>query len=617
MAAPGGRPQSRGMGPMPTGGMGGPGPVQATLRPGTGMGQMAGPGQNHRVPTAQRMGTGNRTRQGTAAQGQPVLGVGAVTEVKVSDRPMTMQGVMGMKTGNVGPKRQIYDKTYYLVELRKRGQALMDEINKLNNETLDIQKDNEDYSRLEKRYDVLVKDVRSLEGDLADHNLATDKQRTDTRPEEVHQMFTAMKSQNEQQRNDVDQIFIEKRSAEEEVGRMDQQIQQMVRASEERLNELHPDQRAQYQELKEESTNIGTELASARDDLDQVSGRLNTLEGMLRSDPLRTKHQQLSKTCTELEADLAKLREEYQQGSMSVPEQRDLLLSKVKSDNAEIVAAEKAVSELKLGKERLKAQIREVTTDSQESKEEGNDQQKYEILFTKDQEMTAFIDGFAASKAEEEKKLQDKQKSIENLLLNISKALHLPTEVSPESHLADMEDELEFKSKQLQNSETTQNRLEGELAKREGELEKIESLDVKISLELSQVEERMKLYEKEMVEKYDNVEDMKNRGHEQLGKLEIQKKLLEERSTALKQQVSFLKLRFESKRQQLQDDEAAAALEAQENKIRQFGQTLHTLRSFILQKTSESNYSADQQSCFNIAAQLNKMLQEYRPAVCA
>ncbi|CAE8584384.1 unnamed protein product [Polarella glacialis] len=151
--------------------------------------------------------------------------------------------------------------------------------------------------------------------------------------------------------------------------------------------------------------------------------------------------------------------------------------------------------------------------------------------------MTAFIEGFADSKAEEEKKLKEKQQNIERLLVNISKTVDLPTNVTPESHLRDMEDELDFKSKQLQNSETTQNRLEGELAKREGELEKIESLDAKISMELAQVDEKMRQYEQEIVDKYDLIDAMKARswsnsrpihGAESLQKLELSKKVLED-----------------------------------------------------------------------------------------
>lgn len=423
-------------------------------------------------------------------------------------------------------------------------------------------------------------------------------------------MYTIMKSQNEQQRADVDQIFLEKRSHEEEIGRMEQEIGAIARQAEERLNELHPDQRREYDELREESKRLSADLAEARDELDQVSGRLNAMESKLRGDPWRTRHRQLNQTRRDLETQVNQLREEVQQGSMSIPEQREILLSKVKNDNAEIVATEKSNSEQKLENERLRAQIREVIADVEEKKEENSDQQKYEILFTKDQEMTAFIEGFAEAKAEEERKIKEKHESIERLQLIISKSLELPPDVTPESHLRDMEDELDFKKAQLQNSETTQSRLEAELARREGELEKIESLDVKISLELSQVEEKMRQYETEIVERYDKIEEMKAQGALEAQRLEDSKKGLEERSQALRQQVNVLRLRYDGKRQQLQDDETAAALEAQEQRIRQFGQTLHTLRSFIVQKTSESDFRGEMASSLDIAAQLNKMLQD-------
>jgi len=571
----------------------------------------APPTAGGRAPTAQgqRMGTASRTRQGTAMQ-QPVIGVGALTEVQVSGRPMTTQGVAGMKTGAMGPKRQIYDKTYYMLELRKRSQELVDEVASLNKEINDIQQDNQLYLNLEKRYDSLVKTVRALEGDLADHNLATDKQRTDTRPEEVHHMYMIMRQQNEQQRNDVDEIFLEKRNHEEDIARIDQEIASIARAAEDRLNELHPDQRREYEDLREENGRLGQDVYEAREELDQVNGRLNTLEAHLRSDMLRTRYQQLSTVRRELEERLGSLEQEVQQCSMSIPEQRDLLLSRVKSDNADIVAAEKQNSELKLDCERLRAQIRDVTADAQEKKDEGSDHQKYEILFTKDKEMTQFIESFSDSKAEEEKKLKEKQDAIVNLLQNISKAAVLPSDVTPESHLRDMEDELDFKSKQLHNSETTQNRLEAELAKREGELEKIESLDVKISLELQQIEAKMRQYENDIATKYDLVDDMRKQGEAKMADLASRKALLEARAQALRQQVGFLKLRHDSKRQQLSDDQTATNLEAQEQKIRQFGQTLYTLQSFITQKNSESDFRSEMGACLDMAGQINKILQD-------
>jgi len=541
-----------------------------------------------------------------------MMGVGAHTEIKVPERLMTVHGLSGMKTGSVGPKRQIYDKTYYMLELRKKCQDLQQELVSMNKEISDSQNDNQFFASLEKRYDSLVKTVRSLEGDLADHNLATDKQRTDTRPEEVHHMYTIMKAQNEQQRSDVDQIFLEKRSHEEQITQIEQEISSITRAAEERLNELHPEQRREYEHLREENSRITVELSENREDLDQLQEQLHMAEGRLRGDVLRTRYEQLMTMHKGLAAQLETLEADVRQGSLSIPEQREMLLSKVKRDNAEIVAAEKGNGELKLEKERLRAQIKEVAADAQERRDEGGDQQKYDILFAKDHEMTQFIEGFDASKQEEEAKMKAKQDSITQLLENISRALSLRPDMTPEAHLRDMEDELDFKSRQLQNSETTQNRLEGELAKREGELIKIESLDTKISQELAQVETKMQQYEHEMETVYDQVGDMRQRGEEEVRRLTDQKAVLEGRLSILKQQVGFLRIRYESKQQQLADVEGSDKIQVKEQKIQQFGQTLHALQTTVLQKESEGNFQAEKESVLNMTTQINKILTTAR-----
>ena len=45
--------------------------------------------------------------------------VGLTTELNVTARPVTSQGLRGMQTQPLGPGRQIADRTYYLTELRK------------------------------------------------------------------------------------------------------------------------------------------------------------------------------------------------------------------------------------------------------------------------------------------------------------------------------------------------------------------------------------------------------------------------------------------------------------------------------------------------------------------
>lgn len=57
--------------------------------------------------------------------------------------------------------------------------------------------------------------MRNLEGKLADYNLAFDKQRAHTRPEEIRAMYEHIKLQNERQSMQLDEIFIERKRYEE------------------------------------------------------------------------------------------------------------------------------------------------------------------------------------------------------------------------------------------------------------------------------------------------------------------------------------------------------------------------------------------------------------------
>merc|ERR1711937_694315 len=129
-------------------------------------------------------------------------------------------------------------------------------------------------------------------------------------------------------------------------------------------------------------------------DLDRVNTRLATAQGRLQSDVLRMRAQQQRETLADLMERYSKLKEEADTLKLSIPEQRELLVAKVKSENAEINAAEKTFSELKKEIQRYKKQAQEMETDISERKGETADQHKYEILFSKDREMDEFIEGF-------------------------------------------------------------------------------------------------------------------------------------------------------------------------------------------------------------------------------
>lgn len=149
------RPNSRGTG-------------TASGPPGTG----ARPGSGRRPP-----GTG-RLRTGMAPTGpgmQAAQGVSLSASVNVSDRPVTGQGVMGMKTQGQGSNRLVEDAAYYVGLLRKKISEVSNESRRLEDEMNQRERDKSQISKLEERYENLLKSKESLEGQLADYNLALDK----------------------------------------------------------------------------------------------------------------------------------------------------------------------------------------------------------------------------------------------------------------------------------------------------------------------------------------------------------------------------------------------------------------------------------------------------------
>jgi len=139
-----------------------------------------------------RIGTAARVT--TAMREVNLGGVGYNTKVASVERPVTQGGLAGIIGAGAGPGRQIYDRNYYNNLMRNKNNDIAGEINKMKQEVEDINKDNATYLTLERKYETLIKDVRKFEGDLADYNLALDKHRSDTKPEDIEALYMHIKN---------------------------------------------------------------------------------------------------------------------------------------------------------------------------------------------------------------------------------------------------------------------------------------------------------------------------------------------------------------------------------------------------------------------------------------
>lgn len=82
-----------------------------------------------------------------------------------------------MKAQTNGTGRIVTDAAYYIGILRKKINDTNSETIKLRTEIEQQSKDSTQYAQLERKYETLTKSKESLEGQLADYNLALDKVR--------------------------------------------------------------------------------------------------------------------------------------------------------------------------------------------------------------------------------------------------------------------------------------------------------------------------------------------------------------------------------------------------------------------------------------------------------
>lgn len=147
------------------------------------MGDRPGSNLGRPMTSSTRLGSamGNRGVPGTASrllasamQNRPAsrTGIGLQTPINVADRPVTQQGLSGMRTGTAkGPQRQYQDKSYFMGQLRSKMSELQAEINKMNRE-IDLAKDEQStYLDYDKRVKELAAELTGVEVDLRSGDL--------------------------------------------------------------------------------------------------------------------------------------------------------------------------------------------------------------------------------------------------------------------------------------------------------------------------------------------------------------------------------------------------------------------------------------------------------------
>ncbi|XP_062340812.1 intraflagellar transport protein 74 homolog [Osmerus eperlanus] len=568
---PSGRPMSRG-----------------SLMPGTGR-----PPTSVRPPqTAIRVGTGmvpgTGVRPGT--RGGPIATPGVLlsAQIKVTDRPVTQQGLSGMKTGMKGPQRQILDKSYYLGLLRSKINELTTETSKLQKDIDTYSQENSVYLSYEKRAEGLAGEIKDMQGQLADYNMLVDKLNTNTEMEEVMNDFNMLKAQNDREAQSMDVIFTERREKEEMIRAVEEEIDREKQAAEDIVKKMAPEKQAKYAEMKTNNEELLQELVAHQAELDALMLRKETSEAELAHSQVKQEAVLLHERLQELELRRdAMVAEDKHVGSPQ--EERDRLLRQVKDDNQEIASMERQLTEIREKVGQINEEMRQLDNDMEEN--HGERSQKYKELKKKDELMDGFLDTFEETKAQEVERNRETQANIVALLEHSSRNMNRLRQISSvtASELKSIQEDLTLKETEMHRSESTAKGLTSESDRLQQDLQKVEQLETKITGELDTLKEKI-LQMKEGLETYSNLDALKKAGEEKKKRLQEDQVSLTQRKDTFRKVMQKMNEEYEAMKTQLQENETHAQLTNLERKWQHLEQNNFVMKEFIASKGMESDY---------------------------
>ena len=203
------------------------------------------------------------------------------------------------------------------------------EINKFKREIDQFHADNSQYAQLERKYESYIKEVRQLEGQLADYNLAMDKTRTGpTRP--ISPSIRRDSRRRTTTRSERWTTF--SCGASRETSSCKSASRRSARFSVKRGKNRAAcaAEAAGVPPARAEQRHGPAEGCSAGQELDQINHKVRNAEHELNRDHLRDEYHRLTNQVERLERERNTLEEEMRTANMDPEEQRKVLLAKVK-----------------------------------------------------------------------------------------------------------------------------------------------------------------------------------------------------------------------------------------------------------------------------------------------
>ena len=561
----------------------------------------AGSKAGMRVPTGQRQ-----------INEDAIKSIGFTTNTKVIDRAVSRQGLTGAISGAGGQKieRKIQDKSYYMTLLKTRISDISNEIMKMNDEIGKINTDMTKYGILNKEYEILSKEVQDLEGELADYNLAGDKYRSNMRAEDIEEVYNRIKLYNKKKMDESDNLFLDKAKIMDQIQQIEQEHNRVLQGIEQRLLDLDPDQKNEYEAIREENQNYVLQIYQLREEMADLNSQLIEGENSLRNNPNKMEAHKLKDSINLLRRKKEELELQTNESGLSIDELKQRLMAKAKEQTMEKNNIDKKIPDTRKLIEANKKAIIEIEKEMK-SQQSSDNTKAVDSIAEKDKEISAFIENHENIKRNHYKEIRAKEEVVLALLHNISEKINLGEK--PLEGGTGIKERIREKKDMIEKSENTLEEAKAKYEELVIKLERLDKLDQTLKKDIDNYKEKLLRINNDISKKFDKVEEQKDflkRDAERKKKLLV---ILNQNKENYSKLLTSLTLKNRTKNTQLEDNDIYKRLHELEVKMQANENTIYNLQSYIESKANENQYGNLLKECMDLQQKINdELLKRYK-----
>lgn len=534
--------------------------------------------------------------------------IGFNTQTKIQDRAVSRQGLQGIvPKKDIKIERKIQDKPYYVTLLKGKINDIGKEIYKMNNEIGTINSDLTTYANLNKQFEVLSKEVQNLEGELADYNLAGDKYRSLMKVEDIEEVYNRIRLYNKKKMDQSDALYLEKAHLENQLQTLEYENNKVLQAIEERLLDLDPDQKNEYEQLREENQQLIIKIYEMREEMAKLNSNIIEGEELLKNNPNKREAHKLKDLINQLLRKKEELELQTNEAGLSIDELKQRLSTKNKEETTLKLNTDKKISDNKRIIDSLKKSINEIEKEMKNSAINDNSK-AVDSITQKDKEYSMFIENYDNIRKNHYKEISGKEEVIVALLENISEKIQTGTAPIQGAVGSSIKEKIKEKKDIIEKSVSTLEEAKAKYEELVIKLQRLETLDETLKKDIQGYKDKLSRIHNEIVTKYEDIE-----GHKSFIKKDSERmtrllEVLNQNRDNYNKFLTTLVLKNRVTNAKLEENDSYKKMRELEKRMQANENNIYSLQCYIESKANDNQFGPLLKECISIQEEINNLL---------